>query len=324
MSSTFFGDRSNPMSPEILPSTTPSPRIIKPPLHGQIPKQRSSSVNSTGSNHQSVVSLDSPRNSIISLDDVRPLTRNNSTTSLTSITNTSKEPTVLSRGKFKFKGHFSTSAVFSDEDSEIDKPTTLPAHGPQLLAKKIRRRKDSFESRSDPIKRDFQFQFSNPPIQNVTKSPIPPKAEVKHEDNTPSPLSLLSNDSSTPSKKVKSSKTNISQSLLLKKKIYSKDIQLELIPSPTQIINKEAKRFADKKSALRDSFSDAPILSTLNHQNQLISEMNRKWNKSLEAPKRTKYKSTSPVSSDPRESRKRPRAYSFGDEGDDEESFNEL
>ncbi|RLV82752.1 hypothetical protein JA9_003888 [Meyerozyma sp. JA9] len=323
MSSTFFGDRSNPMSPEILPSTTPSPRILKPPLHGQIPKQRSSSVNSTGSNHQSVVSLDSPRNSIISLDDVRPLTRNNSTTSLTSITN-NKEPTVLSRGKIKFKGHFSTSAVFSDEDSEIDKPTTLPACGSQSLAKKIRRRKDSFESRPDPIKRDFQFQFSNPPIRSVTKSPIPPKAEFKQDDNTPSPLSLLPNDSSAPSKKVKSSKTNVSQSLLLKKKIYSKDIQLELIPSPTQIINKEEKRFADKKSALRDSFSDAPILSTLSHQNQLISEMNRKWNKSLEAPRRIKFKSTSPVSSGPRESRKRPRTYSFGDDGDDEESFNEL
>lgn len=317
------------MSPEILPSALPSPHVIKQPLHGQIPKQRSSSVNSTGSNHthHSVVSLDSPRNSIISLDDaaLRPLTRNNSTASLNSTTNTGpKEHAVLSRGKLKLKGHFGASAIFSDDDSEIEKPTFIPSQTSMALAK-IRRRQESAEIKPGPIKRDFQFQFTSPPLHSAARSPIP-IADIKTEDTSPSPLSLLPAESSV-SKKHKNTKTNLSQSLLLKKKIYSKDIQLELSPPPTTAILKEEGRYSEKPPPLKESFSDAPILSTLNQQNQLISEMNKKWNKSLLAPRRARFKLSSPSASshpEPRESRKRSRSYSFGDEGDDEESFNEL
>lgn len=326
MSSAYFGDRSNPMSPEILPSTSPSPHIIRTPLHGHAPKQRSASVNSTGSNHQSILSLDSPRNSIVSLDDanVRPLTRNNSTASIQSAS-VAKDTAVLSRTRVKLKGHH-TSAVFSDEDSEIERPA-MPIHSTQLLAKKVRRRQDS--DRIDPIKQDFQFQFSSPPTHPATRSPVPPKADAKVDDSSPSPLSLIATDPQA-TKKVKTAKTNLSQSLL-KKKIYSKDIQLELAPAVTSAI-KEEHRFERRppvefrqgeKEEPKDKglFSDAPILSALNHQSQLISEMNRKWNRSLVVPKRAKYKLEGPVH-EARLSRKRSRGYSF--DGDDEESFNEL
>lgn len=149
-------------------------------------KQRSSSVNSVGSNvsnqrSMSIVSLELPRNSIVSVEDAL-LRRvcNSSTTSLTSLAPVTsptdpKEYYTLSNRMHKSRAKAS-SAVFSDEDSESE-----------LTVSRFRwRRRSSDKGLSGflpNLKRDFKFRYGGAFGIPKTLAPKTP------EDVAPSPLS---------------------------------------------------------------------------------------------------------------------------------------
>lgn len=281
----------SPASSTDAHSDVESPRVSKqtcsvlaitPQLHSKAKQQRSSSINSltsTQSTHQrslSLVSLESPRNSIVSIDDIfiRP-TRNNSNSSLASLggAGSPKElpkdhiPLSSRLPKSKFK---SSCVILSDEEiSESEHHPTRSATWRRKSSEK--KQKPSFLS---SLKKDFKFKYDHeikqkPVINNVTSTPI---AARLMEDSHPSPLSLsvegthlatsqptstqltatplnmLEDDAnsalraSVSTKKVRSS--SMTQSMFLKKKLLlSKDLQLELLsthqstaPSPTSAI----------------------------------------------------------------------------------------
>ncbi|EAZ63566.2 DNA-binding proteins Bright/BRCAA1/RBP1 and related proteins containing BRIGHT domain-containing protein [Scheffersomyces stipitis CBS 6054] len=110
----------------------------------------------------SIVSLESPRNSIVSLGDdfIRP-TRNNSTTSLASLNSQSTAINNNSNGlpndyviAHRLRHHINTSsAILSDDDSELE--TT---HRTIL---KPRLRRDTKPDLVLPLNRDFKFKYDS-------------------------------------------------------------------------------------------------------------------------------------------------------------------
>lgn len=177
-------DHNSPMSSSetISGSASPfAPRQIVPR------KQRSSSVNSVGSNvsnqrSMSIVSLELPRNSIVSVEDIL-LRRvcNSSTTSLTSLAPVTsptdpKEHYTISNRMHKPRAKTS-SAVFSDEDSESE----------MSISRFRWRRRSSEKSLTNflpNLKRDFKFRYGG--AFGLPKT----SASKPADDVVPSPLSF--------------------------------------------------------------------------------------------------------------------------------------
>lgn len=334
-----------------------SPQISKA---SSFHKQRSSSLNSASSTHltrqrsMSIVSLESPRNSIVSTDDfpTKP-TRNNSNSSLSSmnalISSAAASPVDLptyapSLGKppkvrAKTLGSMGKNAcaiISDDEFSELE-----------LMIRSLRWRRSSGErppGLTPTLKRDFHFKSDSSKHRSpILSSQYSPNGLQKlQEDLVPSPLSICedgapsqgtlafqirddhSGSKQSPfttsvSKKTKTS--NISHSMFLKKKLlFSKDVQFELpsgqlpglrttvfhsepLASPTHtsselfayshhsifpLVKSPHTNVADghflharPSSPVNPPFANVPHELTLRQQNKLISDLNRKWNKSL-------------------------------------------
>lgn len=215
-------DRNSPLSSSEQPvSGSTSPHVIKPV---RLPhKQRSSSMNSVTSNHtrsMSIISLESPRNSIVSIDDgfIRP-TRNNSSTSLNSLgTATNHPPTSVLRTPDEEISHSNlfpividhesdkpdnyvtrpkvktvlrnSSAIMSDDDSESEKPKS--PHQKKILHSPQSRLLHHF-------KRDFQFKIKAPSIARLTEKSFPNDKPMQMESKLgPSDKSLMLHDSKPP------------------------------------------------------------------------------------------------------------------------------
>lgn len=181
-------NRNNPASPSDVLSGSTSPCLPKQALAAR--RQRSSSMNSVGSNFSSnqrsmsIISLELRRNSIISVDDslLRP-TRNNSTASLSSLAPVTSPndpvkdnftlPTRVGKSRAK-----TSSAVLSDEDSESE-----------IFISRFRWRRRSSEKNPpnflSNLKRDFKFKYDR-----VSEPPKPSSKLL--DDPAPSPLSLNS------------------------------------------------------------------------------------------------------------------------------------
>lgn len=286
-SSGFLSERHSPLSSSEPVSGSTSPLIIKPATiiaH----KPRSSSMNSncsTHSNHTrslSIISLESPRNSIVSLDDgfTRP-PRNDSNVSLSSMVGNnggmtpplgvSKETIRLNH---KSVPKTSSTAITSDEDSEVEQKSIFNC---------TCKRNGRYYSEPAPnsyLKKDFEFQYGN----NITKnskhnncSNVHINSSTNHRqierrpstdnksDVIPSPLILNAEHTTLEAKLVtdkpdkiiakkikpvnnKSNRTH--QSIYLKKKlIYSKDLQLELMNSNTSMGKHLDTRFTETASS---------------------------------------------------------------------------
>lgn len=137
----------------------------------------------------------------------------------------------------------------------------------------------SMKKPDKPLKKDFRFKFNeilkNKAIYDNTKSPS--------ADVLPSPLSLTANDNLSKStieqnrenfKKV----SNVSQPInkLKKNLIFSKDVRMELLSNNQMDVN---SKFPKKNQDEDDETKKLPILSALKQQNQLLSKLNKKWNK---------------------------------------------
>lgn len=256
----------SPASSTDAHSDVESPRLTKPnpsalahtpQLHPKVKHQRSSSINSltsTHSTHQrslSLVSLESPRNSIVSIDDVfiRP-TRNNSSSSLASLGGAGSPKELpkdnisllsrLPKGKYK-----SSCVILSDEEvSESEHHAT----------RSIGLRRKSSDKKQKPtflssLKKDFKFRYdhelklkhslanNSTLTTRITEDshPSPLSLSVEGTQDIATPINILEEEvstiphrSSTQGKKVRSS--SMTQSMFLKKKfLFSKDIQLELL-----------------------------------------------------------------------------------------------
>lgn len=179
---------------------------------------------------------------------------------------------------------------------------------------------------------------SQPHATTTSQTPI-----AANIDSIPSPLSLNNTnkphdlgDNGEHSKIVLKKNKLVPSSIqkLYLKKIYSKDLQIEMagniitspVASPSSYPFPETPA-SSKKPSLGPLSPPAPHSSTIIDQNKLINDLNRKWNKSIvnsELPDRLK-KSTLPVllpNTVP--SRKRSRGFSFSEEdGDvyDDEDF---
>ncbi|RKP32074.1 hypothetical protein METBISCDRAFT_26026 [Metschnikowia bicuspidata] len=237
-----------------MPSDYESPRGPRPaplfPLHAASrPKtHRSSSINSvtSTSTHQrslSLVSLESPRNSIVSIDDVfvRP-PRSDSSCSLVSLgagspKDAPRDPLVARPSKTRAR---SSCVAVLDED--ISESEYLPLRAQAWRRKscdKVPRPMQLFS-----LKKDFTFPYDvDCKLRPAKPSPTPSQAPRASEDSHPSPLSLSAEGARPPthivldddlpcstvaSKKVRSS--SVTHSMLLKKKfLLSKEIRLELL-----------------------------------------------------------------------------------------------
>lgn len=370
-SSGFLSERHSPLSSSEPVSGSTSPLVIKPATiiaH----KPRSSSMNSNcsaQSNHNrslSIISLESPRNSIVSFDDgfTRP-PRNDSNVSLSSMVGNNGGMTPPSGGSketlrlnHKIVPKASSTAITSDEDSEVEQKSIFNCQC---------NKKGRYYSEPAPksyLKKDFEFQYGinvnkngrhnnysnihvNPYPNNRHIDNIKPATDVK-SDITPPPLMLDAANQNTEikdladktdradkviAKKIKSvNKTNRThQSMYLKKKlIYSKDLQLELMNSNNNMGKHLDARFIEPapsslknanpnfKAQIKD-FENEPIITTLEHQNKLITKLNEKWNKSLITPNHTSGGNDKMISDETNHivgSRKRSRQYLF--EGDDD------
>lgn len=237
-----------------------SAQIHTPQMHPKTTQQRSSSINSLGSTHSthqrsmSLVSLESPRNSIVSIDDffIRP-TRNNSSSSLASLggagspKETPKDgPTFSSRLP---KGKFKASCVILSDEEILESEH----HSFRFLGK----RRKSGDKVPKPtflssLKNDFKFKYDHDCKQKLPTSSMNTASALGSrlvEEGLPSPLSLSiegSNQAVNPlntleeeipaphvrapisGKKIRSS--SMTQSMFLKKKfLLSKDLQLEFL-----------------------------------------------------------------------------------------------
>lgn len=287
-----------------LAKQTPSLLVHTPQLHAKAKHQRSSSINSltsTHSTHQrslSLVSLESPRNSIVSIDDVfiRP-TRNNSSSSLASLggAGSPKELpkdniSLLSRlPKAKYK---SSCVILSDEEISESEHHSIKSLG---LRRKSSEKKQKATFLSS-LKKDFKFKYDHEAKLKhalATTSTLPSRLledshasplSISTEGNqnvVASPINILDEDGSTllhrsslPGKKVRSS--SMTQSMFLKKKfLFSKDIQLELLsghqspfPSPTSTVPDTRYPFPSLKLPV-------PIQNFFpSHGNEPISQQN--------------------------------------------------
>ena len=371
-SSGFLSERHSPISSSEPVSGSTSPLVIKPATiitH----KPRSSSMNSncsTHSNHNrslSIISLESPRNSIVSFDDglTRP-PRTDSNVSLSSMVGNNGGMTPPSGGSketlrlnHKIMPKASSNVITSDEDSEVEQK---PIFNCQC------NKKGRYHSEPAPnsyLKKDFEFHYGingnkkerkHNNYSNIHGNPHPnhrhidnikPATDTKSDINPP-PLMLDTENQNIEvkdlaektdgtdkviAKKIKPvNKTNRThQSMYLKKKlIYSKDLQLELMNSNTGMGKNLDTRFIESvpsslrsvnpnfKAQIKD-FENEPIITTLEHQNKLITKLNEKWNKSLITPSHTSGSNDKMISDDSNHilgSRKRSRQYLF--EGDDD------
>lgn len=251
-----------------LPSTT-----IAPPLPSAISSSTSNTsttpvlpvTNSTPTSvrSMSIVSLDrSPRNSIVSIDDnLRSHTRNNSTTSLASLTShpaavhglsSVNLPHPLNPLHTHHKQMSNSSAIISDDDSELDQ--TTPS---RTILKPIRRLKRRSNS-NDPINRDFKLKFDEKSVHHVNQpqphqqqpaSPTLMATNPQSLNASPTsvalsrfqdlaPITMGNNPNNTnpllDSKNLKKLKStnSIQQSMYIKRKLaISKDLQLEYFNS---------------------------------------------------------------------------------------------
>lgn len=291
-----------------------SPLILKPTTH-MTQRQRSSSINSITSNHSgintsnlstnnarsmSIVSLDSPRNSIGSIEDTAlKITRKGSTSSLTSLTNVpalSPVDCVISRRiGSSSRGE---EALLSDEDSDLDysKPAIKTLLKPHL----IHAHEKNSGRQVASLKQDYKFKFDKI---------IPSSSHKKdYQDNSPSPLSTISNDSgrnvrkregeletktkniltalnekdtAKHVKKVKQIESMPQTSLLKKKSIFSKDLQLELMSTTSNYSSNELVQTKFVKNHLPSKGPNNQMdITSFSEKNKMIHKLNQKWNKS--------------------------------------------
>ena len=231
---------SNTSTTPVLPATNPTPTSVR---------------------SMSIVSLDrSPRNSIVSTDDnLRSHTRNNSTTSLASLTSHPVAVHGLSSVNLAHplnplhvhhKQMSNGSAIISDDDSELDQ--TTPS---RTILKPIRRLKRRSNS-NDPINRDFKLKFDDRSVHHINQQqqqqPTSPTLMTtnpqslnasptsvslsRFQDLAPITISNSSNNTNPPldSKNLKKLKSTnlIQQSMYIKRKLaISKDLQIEYFNS---------------------------------------------------------------------------------------------
>lgn len=232
---------SNTSTTPVLPATNPTPTSVR---------------------SMSIVSLDrSPRNSIVSTDDnLRSHTRNNSATSLASLTSHPVAVHGLSSVNLAHslnplhvhhKQMSNGSAIISDDDSELDQ--TTPS---RTILKPIRRLKRRSNS-NDPINRDFKLKFDDRSVHHINQQqqqqqPTSPTLMTtnpqslnasptsvslsRFQDLAPITISNSSNNTNPPldSKNLKKLKSTnlIQQSMYIKRKLaISKDLQIEYFNS---------------------------------------------------------------------------------------------
>ncbi|PSK37956.1 hypothetical protein C7M61_003207 [Candidozyma pseudohaemuli] len=193
-------ERNSPMSSSEGLSGSLSPRLVRPAAP-PVKKQRSSSMNSVGSNHSShqrsmsIISLELPRNLIISVDDnfLKP-SRNDSTASLSSmgvaLPNEPAKDNYIITHRHKLRHKNNTSAIMLDEDSELE-----------IQIGKARWRRNSSEKRVSSllsVKKDYKFKFDKKKSKShlATSNPQPsvsfthPPAAPVLEDPVSLPLSV--------------------------------------------------------------------------------------------------------------------------------------
>lgn len=275
-------------------STTP----ILPPLTSNAISQKDSVTATPNSlRSMSIVSLDrSPRNSIISMDDnLRSHTRNNSTTSLVSLSGHSATHGFTHIHSKQVNGIIggvvNSSAIISDDDSEFDSSTPS-----RTIIKPSNRFKRRSNSKDGYLKRDFKFKFDDsinnlhhthqPPTSPTLMTTLPhslsgspTSSSSKLNDPISSPNSLTtgngsgnSSSSSTSTggnadKHLKKLKTAnlMQQSMYIKRKLaISKDLQLEFYNSVSNNINNTNNNgLSSSLSAI--SSSTSPLSSTSNN-----------------------------------------------------------
>ena len=267
----------------------------------------------------SIVSLESPRNSIGSTEDIR-LTRNSSFNSMVNLSNNANSfPGTIPIIPLKVKDN----AILSDDDSEFE---NIPTKSLRPCLKPLNGEKESKTEITNNLKRDFKFRYDNmtpnrllvtPPSNKLTEVPSPLSLNIEKHDLMPvrpldhihtkqhivPPPLLLATDRKTSVDKTdleiskKKPKSNsIQHSIILKKKLmYSKELQFELINnlSPTSVSSLSSAM--DSKFVTPTSLGDKmapdtkqPVLDTLTQKNKLIKELNQKWNRSSEKDTRSK------------------------------------
>lgn len=304
-------ERKSPL-PEPLSSGSTSPRILRPF------KPRSSSINSQTSNNShnrslSIASMESPRNSIVSIDEFRLPTRNNSTTSLSELNIKPKDKDRLINTRLK--NNINTTVLFSDEDSETERPARRRSKSNSFLKKdfKIKFSEQLKKSNLSPItlpSLEFKVQNLSPESTTSPNQSIPsPQATFSPTNfETPSPLSLNLGD--LPKKVIEQNRENFKRKStkggysLKKNLLFSKEVRMELTGEDFKLKfvkepktssssdngdsgdnggDKTIKTDTSEKEEKKDTDNEkeekkGPILSTLQQQN-LINQMNRKWSK---------------------------------------------
>jgi hypothetical protein len=275
----------------------------------------------------SIVSLESPRNSIVSTEDIR-LTRNSSFNSMVNLaSNAHSFPGTIPIIPQKVKD----TAILSDDDSELEH-INISTKSLRPCLKTLNGEKESKAEITSNLKRDFKFQYENitsnrhlatPPSHKLTEIPSPLSLNIEKHDlipvrpldpihtkqhmvppPPPIPLLLLATDrklsvdkTDLEISKKKSKSNSIQHSIILKKKLmYSKELQFELVNnlSPTSVTSLSSamdSKFVTPASLLGDKMmadSKQPVLDTLTQKNKLIKELNQKWNRSSEKDTRSK------------------------------------
>ncbi|CAN3476098.1 hypothetical protein DICA1_F09340 [Diutina catenulata] len=290
-----------PCRPSVRPRSSSSTSVVSNGTPVMVPH----SVAPTPKNHRSlsVVSLESPRGSVVSED--QRLTRNNSLTSLVSLTpgtaagggadpesddkRLSQTPVLSASLAINIPGHL----FLSDDDSELETPSRL--------------KRPHFRSRPSATSSSVTSAPSSHSVQTghhgvaspVEHDPLSLKANLF--DNTPhrrslgratdatSPLSLSSEFERRPSlgdgdllppsalkKRVKPPQkpANIQQSILKRK-----------LAAPTHI---ESTKFitTNVSESGKKTYMKQPVLESMVQKNKLIQHLNQKWNKPPEQDKR--------------------------------------
>lgn len=130
-----------------------------------------------------------------------------------------------------------------------------------------------------PLKKDFRFKFN----EILKNKAIYDNQKSSPTDASPSPLSLtaneiLSKNTIEQNREIFKKVSNISQPInrLKKNLIFSKDVRMELTSDNKLDVS---SKFPKKPEEEDEESKKLPILSALKQQNQLISKLNKKWNK---------------------------------------------
>lgn len=261
------GEHHSPLSSGEVMSEAASPFVLRPTvLMSQ--KSRSSSMGSNASNRtrsSSIVSLDSPRNSIVSIDDSGLLpSRNNSTGSLSSLSGV-KKPVLYPKSKIKKKSSFAEQLHFK-KDFKFK------------YQEQKKKNKLSFEINKTVPKEKPTVDSNNHILPNATKLI---EADLHH-------------DKISKVKAVSNKNNSIQHPLHLKKNmLFSKELQLELLNLSSTGVDKhtEAKfnltaqddadpiNLSSQGPTVTD-FNNQPIINTLQLQNQILAKLNNRWNAS--------------------------------------------